>query len=125
MSRKLHALLPVVVLLVGATVAGAAEPAAKCRAGKLKAMGKYVACRTKAEAKGALQGSPADSSMLLRCANRLLLAWDQQEAIAGGQCDSPPEADAFDAEEVSFRYSSWARAFVEGGNPDICAAGPQ
>lgn len=99
----------------------AADAVAKCESSKVKAMGKYVGCRTKMEARAALKQVPADAASLAKCATKFLRAWDKAEVRAGGLCASPPGADATIADATSAVYSDWAAVYVGGGAPDICA----
>jgi hypothetical protein len=101
----------------------AADPVAKCQSAKVKAMGKYVACRTKTEAKAALRGLPVDTARLTRCADKFVSGWSKAETKGAGQCADPPGSDEQLAEATSALYADWAAGYVAGGEADICATG--
>ena len=109
------------VFVAGALSARAADPVAKCQSAKVKAMGKYVACRTKTEAKAALRGLPVDAAKLTRCADKFVASWGKADTKGAGQCADPPGADAALAEATSALYADWAAGYVAGGEADICA----
>lgn len=113
--------LAATTLLFTALPAGAAEPAAKCQSAKVKAMGKFVACRTKAEAKAAVKEVPVDTAALAKCGEKFLNGWNKADLKGDGQCSNPPGSDETLAEATSVVYADWAAQYVAGGEPDICA----
>ena len=108
-----------VVILAAPT--RAAEPAAVCQSAKVKAMGKYVACRTKSEAKAAAKQVSTDAAALTKCGEKFLGAWAKAELKGDGACANPPGADETLAEATSTVYADWAAQYAAGGEPDICA----
>jgi hypothetical protein len=108
------------VFVAGALSARAADPVAKCQSAKVKAMGKYVACRTKTEAKAALRGLPVDTTRLAKCADKFVIGWAKAGLKGAGECVDPPGADAALAEATSALYADWAAGYVAGGEADIC-----
>ncbi len=111
--------LSIVFLSISSAQAG--DPIAKCQSAKVKAMGKYVACRTKTEAKAALRGLPIDTAALAKCADKFLSGWGKADTKGAGQCADPPGADETLAEATSTLYTDWAASYVTGGAANICA----
>lgn len=73
-----------VVVVVGLGVAAAAPTAAqKCQAAKLKEVGKYDACRLKAEATAVIKATTPDTS---KCDSKFTTNWGKIEAKAAGAC---------------------------------------
>jgi len=123
LGHGVAALVAISSLVLAPYTAHAVAAAAKCESSKVKAMGKYVSCRTKIEARAALKQVPSDAAALAKCANKFLRSWDKAQLRGGGLCVSPPGADATLADATSAVYSDWAAAYVGGsGDPDICAA---
>jgi hypothetical protein len=77
-----------VIVLASVGVSAAAGDAEKCAAGKMKAAGKYVACRTGADAKAQSTGDPADYT---KCDAGQAAAWTKIEVKYGASC--PTTAD--------------------------------
>lgn len=73
-----------VATLVISTVAfGADTPDDQCRAGKLKALGKYAACRQNAEAKFQTDADTARyDATTVKCSDKLAATWSKLEAHA-------------------------------------------
>ncbi|MFT5042766.1 MAG: hypothetical protein ACI8TX_003759 [Hyphomicrobiaceae bacterium] len=109
------------IFLMGTATAWSADPVLKCEAGKLKAMGKYVACRAQTEAKAAAKDEAVDSAKLTKCADKFLGTWDKAELKAAGACGNPPGSDSTLAEATSTVYANWATEYAAGGEADICA----
>ncbi len=114
--------LTVTFLLISSNT-WAADPAAKCEADKVKAIGKHVACRAKAEAKAAKKGLPTDPIKLAKCDAKLEAAWGKAHGKGAGQCADPPGADFAVALATGASCSTWAAEYAQGsGDPDICAS---
>ena len=65
--------------------AAAVTAADKCEAGKLDAVGKYILCRAKVEAKAVKTGDPQDYA---KCDAKLGYKFPKLETTAAGQCPS-------------------------------------
>jgi hypothetical protein len=86
-TRPAGVLLATLLLLP--TTAGAADPAAKCEAAKLKTTNAYSSCRLKADAVAATKGTPADYT---KCTEKFAVKFPASETKAGaGIC--PSESD--------------------------------
>ena len=120
MIRVVVSLLATIVLFAP-THTSAAGPVAKCQSTKVKTMGKYVACRTKTEAKAAIKGEPVDTDALAKCAAKFVSGWDKAELKGDGLCADPPGSDEQLADATSALYADWAAGYVAGGEADICA----
>jgi hypothetical protein len=78
-----------VMLVLHASTAGAADPAAKCEAAKLKTTNAYSSCRLKADAVVATKGGVADYT---KCTDKFAVKFPASETKAGaGIC--PSEGD--------------------------------
>jgi hypothetical protein len=120
-GTPIRTLAVLTIFLMGTATAWSADPVLKCEAGKLKAMGKYVACRAKTEAKAAGKDEAVDSAKLTKCADKFLGTWDKAELKAAGACGNPPGSDSTLAEATSTVYANWATEYAAGGEADICA----
>src|SRR5687767_280337 len=100
--------------LLATATSYAADPADRCEAAKVKAMGRYVACQTNAEAKAALKALAVDPADAAKCAGRFLSAWGKAETQGDGLCADPPGVDTSIAEATSTLYADWAAAYTQG-----------
>ena len=96
------------LLFIPAISAGAADPAARCEAGKFRAAGVYTFCRLKADAKATGKDQPSDYSKCLATFDK---AFAKVERKAGpGVC--PTEGDFADVDEAVSRYASYIKNLV-------------
>ena len=115
---RVRVLIGAAVVAVMAVVrAEAASPGDRCEAGKLKAAGKYSACRLHAQAQGVLRNLPPDFS---RCARKLADKWQLLEGQAGGAC--PSSGDEVGVQEVIGGYADGVAAALGGGALFDCPA---
>ncbi len=100
----------VLVLTFQAGSAQAADPAVKCESGKLKVVGKYGACRLKAESKAVSRGASSDTS---RCESKFSADWGKAEDRAGrGVC--PSEDDEASIESLAVANTARTAKLLAG-----------
>jgi hypothetical protein len=80
--KTILAMIAIVAVSAGASGAAVGE-AEKCLATKMKIVGKYEACRMKAESLAVLKETPADNS---KCESKFSDSWQKAEAKYGLDC---------------------------------------
>lgn len=91
--------------------AWAADAGVKCESGKLKEIGKYFACRLKADAKAATTGGAADYT---KCSGKFSSKFTSIETKAGaGVC--PTEGNVAAVEQCVAQAAVACAALVRGG----------
>jgi len=101
-------------LMLAPVPAFALDPAPKCEAGKLKAVGKYANCRLRAESKAVKKGLPPDYS---KCVEKLSGVWTTLEAKGAGQCTT--NGDYVEVEAATTVFSDYAEQCLDGTCPPI------
>jgi len=113
MSHRLAVLAPIITL-VFVQGAAAVEPAVKCDAGKLNAVGKYANCRLQAESKAVKKGLPQDYS---KCVEKFSGGWTTLEAKGAGQCTT--NGDYVELEAATTVFSDYTAQCLGGPCPRI------
>jgi len=113
-------LAALVVALVGAAPAVAADVALKCRVDKLKTSAQYAFCRSKADAKAASKGVAADYT---KCGDKFFAKFTAAELKADGLCtttmDQATTEAAVDADTAGLALRLSGLRFVDNGDGTV------
>jgi hypothetical protein len=115
---KLASSFIIIGLVLAVMLAGDAhgtDPDVKCQAAKLKAAGKYAACRLKEESKAASRGTPVDYT---KCEQKFADKWTKAESRAVKSGSACPSEGDFDYIHDSLALCSTNVEQIVGGGPD-------
>lgn len=107
---RLSAFLALIAIAAAESEAGAASPASKCEAKKLKVLGQYSLCRLREQGKEVIKGSGA--GQFAKCDDTFNKSWVAAESKWGSACPTTADATAIQGEALDF--VSFAAVSLDG-----------